>query len=155
MNREMQIIREVNIEAENFYKDAIEIGDHAAHVLTRAHRSQMTGLENIADTALKISDILDYIKRQTTRFSYWQKSFPKPGQPTTSFGERLKDYLEEKLLERRDELCNSKRLDISDNTYEDKYLRQHVYLLLIRQFIHQMVVQYEYRVTFPEDKKGA
>jgi hypothetical protein len=155
MNKEMQIIREVSIEAENFYQDAIDIGDHAAHVLTRAHRSQMTGLENIADTALKTSDILDYIKRQTTRFPYWQRSFAKPGQAAISFGQRLKDYIENNLLDIRNQLCKSSRLNIGDETYKHRFLRQHVYLLLIRQFIRQMVVQYEYRVTFPEEKKGA
>ena len=152
MNEEMKIIREVNIAAEQFYKDAIAIGDHAAYALGKTHRSQMTGLENIADTALKTSDILDYIKRQTTRFSYWQKSFPRPGESAASFGERLKEYIEGDLEKVRVQLCSERRLNFADKTYEDKTKRQHVYLLLIRQFIRQMVVQYEYRVTFPEEK---
>jgi hypothetical protein len=153
MNEKMQIIREVNIEAENFYKDAVMLGDHAAYALRWTHRSQMTGLENIADTALKTSDIFDYIKRQTTRLPYWQKSFPKEGHPNTGFGERLKDYLEKDLKERRNTLCNQ-RLGIGDTTYEDKLKRLQVYLMLIRQFIRQMVVQYEYRVSFLDNQEG-
>jgi hypothetical protein len=44
MNREMQIILEVNIQAEKFYDQAIRLGEHAAFVLGRDRRSQMTGL---------------------------------------------------------------------------------------------------------------
>jgi hypothetical protein len=153
MNK-MQIIREVNIVAENFYEDAKALGDHAAYALGKTHRSQMTGLENIADTALKTSDILDYIKRQTTRFSYWQKSFPKARQPTRSFGELLKEYIEGDLQKKRTTLCEE-RLELGNETYDDNYWRQQVYLMLIRQFIRQMVAQYEFRVTFSEEKKGA
>jgi hypothetical protein len=156
MNREMQIIREVNIEAEGFYKNAVTLGDHAAYALGREHRSQMTGLENIADTALKTSDIFDYIKRQTARFPYWQKNFPDQDPPvTTVFGKRLNDYLEDNLAESQKKLCSDNRLKIANKTHNDRHLRQHVYLLLIRQFIHQMVVQYEYRVSFLDKQEGS
>ena len=33
MNPEMKIIREVRNQAEDFYDDAIKLGDHAAHAL--------------------------------------------------------------------------------------------------------------------------
>ena len=154
MNKQMQIIREVNIEAEAFYDEAIQLGIHAANVLTKGHRSQMTGLENIADTALKTADIFDYIKRQTARFSDWQQGDQKSGQPDKPFGLRLKKALED-LKDRRDVLCSSERLAIGDEKHEDKFLRQHVYLLLIRQFIHQMVVHYEYHLNFPNEQEGS
>ncbi len=76
MKQEMQIILEVNDQAELFYEDAIQIGDHAAYALKARHRSQMTGLENVAESALKASDVLDYVKRQTARFPYWRQNFP-------------------------------------------------------------------------------
>src|SRR5215469_3062378 len=87
-NREIKIIREVNNQAELFYDEAVKIGDHAAHALGRSHRSQLTGLENVAESALKITDIFDYIKRQTARYNYWRAAFP----PHTKdvFGERLR-----------------------------------------------------------------
>jgi len=151
----MQIIREVNIQAENFYEDAVQIGDHAAYALTKAHRSQLTGLENIAEGALKVSDILDYIKRQTARFPYWRQSFPGEKPSDEAFGERLKNYLEKELTRKRDVICNAKMLNIGDKTDEDKTLRRRIYLLLIRQFMRQMVAEYEYRVSFERDRKGA
>jgi hypothetical protein len=155
MNREMQIIREVNIQAEIFYQDSVRLGDHAALVIGRSRRSQMTGLENIADSALKTSDIFDYIKRQTARFSFWRQSFPNENQSekdrhapdNMAFGERLIHHLQIDLAERRDTICDSKHLNIDKSTDENQHLRRQIHLLLIRQFIHQMVAQYEFRTS--------
>jgi hypothetical protein len=151
MNTEMQILREVNIAAEYFYGDAVEHGKHAAYVLTKTHRSQMTGLENIADSSPKVSDILDYIKRQTARFPYWRQSFPGETPSDEAFGERLKDYLEKDLKDKRDAICS--RLEIGDESEPHKTWRRHTYLLLIRQFVRQVVAEYEYRVSFGPDRK--
>jgi hypothetical protein len=157
MNREMQIILEVNQQAENFYDDAVLLGDHAAYALKARRRSQMTGLENVAESALKASDVLDYVKRQTARFVDWRQDMP--GAPSKQgFGERLKEFLEKRLAERRDVICSEKRLNISDKTDEGRLLRRRIYLLLIRQFLRQMVAQYEYRVSLDnlnDAKKGA
>jgi hypothetical protein len=146
-NIEIKIIREVNKQAEDekFYGDAVNIGDHAAFALGRSHRSQLTGLENVAESAFKITDIFDYIKRQTARYSYWRTAFA----PHTSeiFGERLRSYLEKNIAEIRDTTCDT-YLKIGNESDEDKRLRRRVYMLLIRQFIKQMVVEYEYRVSF-------
>lgn len=163
MNREMQIILEVNIQAEKFYDQAIRLGEHAAFVLGRDRRSQMTGLENIADSALKKTDIFDFIKRQTARFPFWRQSIPREKQanPTSNavddmgFGERLLYYLEQKLVENLDEVCDKERLNIGKQTDDDQYLRRRIYLLLIRQFIHQMVAMYEFQVSMTTQKKGA
>jgi hypothetical protein len=168
MRTEMQIKLEVSDQAENFYQDAVQLGDHAAFALKARHRSQMTGLENVAESTLKSSDVLDYIKRQTARFPYWRQNFPKDlSNQTTNerskqseesdpsnkgFGERLKQYLEEDLVKKRNVICSEKHLNISDKTDEDRQLRRRIYLLLIRQFLRQMVAQYEYRVSF--EKKG-
>lgn len=149
MNTEMQILREVNLAAEIFYQDAVERGKHAAYVLTRAHRSQMTGLENIAESAPKVSDILDYIKRQTARFPYWRQVFPGGEKPSDeAFGERLINYLEKDLAEKRDAICNT--LKIGEQGDQHKTWRRYTYLLLIRQFIRQVVAEYEYRVMSSE-----
>jgi hypothetical protein len=153
MNREMQIIREVNIQADIFYQDAVRLGDHAAFALGRDRRSQMTGLENIADSALKASDVFDYIKRQTARFDFWRQSIPpdkrsneeKEVAGDMSFGERLIYYLEKEMTKNRKTIYD--HLNIDESTYENQHLRRQIHLLLIRQFIHQMVDQYEFRVN--------
>jgi len=152
MNFEMKIIREVSIQAENFYDDAVRLGDHAAYALKARHRSQMTGLENIAESTFKTSDIFDYIKKQTARFPHWRQPDPKHKDPNQAFGERLKEYLEKDLSRVMVKICEKKGIEISSANDEDKQKRRYVYLLLIRQFIRQMVVEYEYQVS-PVGKK--
>lgn len=152
MNSEMKIIRAVNIEAEDFYEDAVRLGNHAAYALPVRHRSQMTGLENIAESTFKTSDVFDYIKKQTARSSQWKRADPKHKKdPNQGFGERLKEYLEKDLRRRLDTLCE-KQLEIGNTTDEEKQKRRHIHLLLMRQFIRQMVVQYEYQVSLGNKK---
>ena len=150
MNLEMRIIREVNIQAEDFYEDAVALGDHAAYALKAVHRAQVTGLENVAESAFKTSDVFDYIKKQIARFSYWRAAFPEYKDPNIGFGERLKYYLEHPLAETMKRACSN--LDIGDASDEEKQRRRHVYLLLIRQFVRQMAAEYEYQVS-PGPKK--
>jgi hypothetical protein len=142
-HREIKIIREVNIAAENSYEEAVKLGGHAAKAFQERHRSQMTNLETLAESALKVTDIFDYIKRQTARYSFWRHA-----QTGTAFGEELRSYLEKNVKDARNEICN--KLNIGNQSDEEKQLQRHIYLQLIRQFIRQMVIQYEYRVSFPQ-----
>lgn len=149
MNLEMRIIREVNVEAENFYEDAISLGDHAAFALKAAHRAQITGLESIAESAFKTSDVFDYLKKQIARFTYWRLPFPEHPDATLGFGERLKRYLEQNLTQTLDALCARLK---DDQTTVDQQTRRRIHLLLIRQFLRQMAAEYEYQVS-PGTKK--
>ncbi|GEM_PF-803462 len=165
ISKDRQIALEVNNQAENFYEDAVQLGDHAAYVLKARHRSQLTGLENLAESAWKVSDVLDYVKRQTARFIYQRQTWPQEAQnqaggtdrdasATLGFGERLLSYLEKNLEKRCDEIC--RRLEIKADSDEGRKQRRRVHLLLIRQFIRQMVIEYEFRVSFETEnaKKG-
>jgi hypothetical protein len=152
MNPEMKIIREVSIEAEDFYETAVSLGDHAAEALKARHRSQMTGLENIAESTFKTSDVFDYIKKQTARFPHWRLPFSEQRNELQGFGERLQAHLENELAKRRDNVCT--RLEVGDSAYQDKQKRRRIHLLLIRQFIRSMVVEYEYRVSTDNSRRG-
>ena len=154
MNPEMKIIREVNIQAENLYNTAVKLGDHAAYALKAQHRAQMTNLENIAESAFKATDILDYIKKQTARFTYWRQPFPEDKDASVGFGERLKNFLENQLKTTLESICGPRRLNIGNTTDEDKQERRRIYLLLMRQFIRQMVVEYEYQVSLGNASPG-
>jgi hypothetical protein len=158
MNPEMKIIREVSIQAEDFYDDAVKLGDHAARAFQslsaskkNSHRSQMTSLENIAESTLKISDVFDYIKKQTARHDYWRKPVQGQKDSKQGFGERLINYLENDLLNNVKAICNN--LKIVDTTDEHKQQSRYIYLQLIRQFIRKMVVEYEYQVSLGNKKK--
>lgn len=141
MNRTIKIIREVNDQAENFYRDAVGLGDHAADALGKARRAQMTSLENIAESALKRTDVFDFIKKQIARHDDWRKPFKDTKQ---GFGERLQAFLEEKLPPRITIIQNSLG---TDDTVDKDQEHKEIYLMLIRQFIRQVVVQYEYRAN--------
>ena len=152
MNYEMKVIREVGSEADDFYQDAANLGSYAARAFqTRDHskknnrRSQMTSLENIAESTFKTSDIFDYIKKQTARHDYWRQVLPGFSKANQGFGESLREYLEKDLVERRNAVCD--RLKVGDSSYEDKQERRRIYLLLIRQFVRSVVVMYEYRLN--------
>lgn len=153
MNEEMKIIREVSIQAENFYNDAVKLGDHAAFALKAVHRAQISSLESIAESTFKTSDVFDYIKKQIARFPYWRQPFPEHTDTTVGFGERLKTYLEKELQPRLTIIC--KRLEIGEATDEQKQEQRRIYLLLIRQFIRQMAAEYEYQVSPGAKKRGA
>ncbi|HLC15650.1 MAG TPA: hypothetical protein VJL89_05435, partial [Thermodesulfovibrionia bacterium] len=75
-------------------------------------------------------DVLDYIKRQTGRDEKWKKE---------EFGKELLEKLEKELQKKRDQICNNLGVTKEIDKLE-------VYLLLIREFIKQIVVHYEYEL---------
>src|SRR5437660_6434765 len=105
MNQDMKIIREINLEAEGFYDRAQAIGNHAYQAFKSGHRAQLTGLERVAESSLKTSDILDYIKRQIARSDPgkdWRakgNEDPPTAESQQGFGECLRTYLEKTLSE--------------------------------------------------------
>jgi hypothetical protein len=146
-NYDMKVIREVSGQAEVTYKDAEALGDHAAHAFAGSrtnHRSQMTSLENIANSTFKTSDVFDYIKKQTARHDEWRRTYQGSNEPNIGFGERLLKYLQVELASKAKALSDSERLKIPNNTDAGQQERRRIHLLLIRQFIRQMVAQYEF-----------
>src|SRR5215475_10075766 len=93
--RRTEIIIKVNEAADLFYGESQGLGILAveafrgqqSHSKREQHRAQMTGLENIAETTMKVSDVLDYVKKQTARQPGWTMEYA--GQ---RFGESLKNY---------------------------------------------------------------
>lgn len=152
MTERIKLITRVNKEAgsEDFYEKSQHFGMLAAESFReergrerqQRHRAQMTGLENIAETTLKVTDVLDYVKKQTARQRGWQKEI---GPARERFGPSLKEYIESGLKPSVDSVCSD--LLINEASEQGKQERQEVYLHLIRQLIRQLVVQYEYLVS--------
>lgn len=131
MNNRMKILKEVGVVADKFRNDAEKMGDLAKKAFPdEKNRSQMKHLENIANSALKVSDVLDYIKRQTGR------SKPHEKWKVGNFGSDLLDHIQRRKGDTED---ISDELDISDEID-----RLEVNLLLIREFVKQVVIHYEY-----------
>lgn len=129
MNLQMKIAREVSLSADRFYSEAEALGQTASQALGTRRRAQITQLESVANSALKVSDVLDYIKRQTAKEDDWRKK---------RFGPRLLSFVGDDLRQHRDGICN--RLDLAGDSFE----AQEVYLHLIREFVRQLAAHFEY-----------
>lgn len=132
----MRILREVALRADGFYEPAQRLGSQAASNLTDKKRAQISGLESIANSALKTTDVYDYVKVRTARQKEWQ-----------SWGPALLTYLSRDLRTVRDTICRVLGIDNNDAQELE------VHLLLIREFIRQLAAQYEYACKFPEAPK--
>ncbi len=156
MKKRVELIIRVNKEAgsEEFYQASQHLGMLAALSFREEqgrdrksrHRAQMTGLENMAETTLKATDVLDYIKKQTARQKGWQIQV---GEKRERFGESLKTYIESGLEPYLESVCSGGFITITNE--DSKQERRNAYLELIRQLIRQIVVQYEYQVTSQEE----
>jgi len=130
----MQIVRAVALAADGFYEDAKNLGETAVDCFTGGRRSQITGLESLANGAIKVSDVLDYIKKQVGKDTdksdrqSWRKN---------DFGKKLLEYLEVNLKRQLGTLSLSP-------PSVDKAEQQRVHLMLIREFVRQMSAHYEY-----------
>lgn len=135
MSRQMQLVRAVALAADGFYGDAKKLGEVAAGCFPSSRRSQITGLENVAAGAIKISDVLDYVKKQIGKEAsnqpdkhIWRKD---------DFGIQLLEYLEKSLREQLDRLAITPPLT-------DAAERQRTHLMLIREFVRQVAAHYEF-----------
>jgi hypothetical protein len=132
MNIRMKMIRAVELEADSdaFYSAAKAFGDRAAQALGRTKRAQITGLESMANSSHKVSDILDYLKLRTARQKEWQQG---------DLGKDLIQYLERDLRRTRQHVCADQELSTLD-----PFQQQEVYIMLIRAFVAHLVAQYEF-----------
>jgi hypothetical protein len=131
MNEDLRIMRQVALKADAFYEDASRLGTLAARCLTDKKRSQITGLESICNSSMKVSDPCDFIKVRTARHKEWQKE---------NLGEQVLEFIEKTIAKYRGEVCAV--LSITDERE-----KQEIYLMLIREFVRQMAAQYEYAMT--------
>ena len=138
MNQGMKIVKEIAqvTDQDDFYAKAKTLGETASLAFGERHRSQMTSLENIANSTLKVTDVLDFIKKQ------FAKSKPNEDWRKKDFGNELKKYIEQSLRKRREEICL--RLE---GVEEESIEGQRIYLSLIREFVCQLVIHYEYRTS--------
>ena len=69
MNQQMKILKEITrvADSDSFHERAEMLGNIASEAFGSRHRNQMTNLESIANSTLKVTDVLDYIKKQVAR----------------------------------------------------------------------------------------
>src|SRR5258707_898094 len=164
----MRIIQKVHERAERFYNTSKDMGELAVQAFRgvksqeetgeqekspEKHRAQLTGLENVAETAHKVSDILDFIKKQFARqgLDAWRRPVPNErfhegvkrfGEGGRRFGEEVKNFIEKNLKKEAEEIYLE--LDLHTQDEEGRRYQQYIHLELIRQFLRKVVGQYEY-----------
>ncbi|HYV07031.1 MAG TPA: hypothetical protein VFB82_20715 [Blastocatellia bacterium] len=143
MNREMAFVRELAMQADTFYSESEGFGRWAARALP-GKRAQITGLESIANSSLKISDVLDYLKKQTAKAKAG-KEWRQQDKAHKELGHQLITFIRDDLRVKRDAVCNS----VGDSTGQgaSEFEKQQVFLALIREFVRQVAAQYELGVS--------
>jgi hypothetical protein len=136
MKNNMKIYKEItrHTAREEFYKMSENFGSRAAFIfIGEKGKTQLSNLQNIANSSSKVTDTIDYIKRQ---IGHGNRGFEKD-----NFGNDLIKYLFHDLASIRN-LINS---DLAELNLDD-YDQQQIHLLICRQFINSMVIHYNYRV---------
>jgi len=133
----MKVLKEVGIRVDKLRGNTEDLGKTAAEGFGDKHKSQMKNLETIANSALKVSDVLDYIKRQTGR--------AKPNQEWKyqQFGKNLLGMVEKTLKQERDSICGKLAID-------DDFDQLEVYLLIVRECVRQIVIHFEFELGTKE-----
>ena len=138
MNQQMKNLKEIAqiADSKDFQTKVQELGEVASNVFRPGQRNQLTNLNNIANSSLKVTDVINYIKKQVARADRnetWRKN---------NFGTQLKKYIEQNLRERQKRVKGVK---------EDSAEGQRFYLYLVREFLRQLVIHYEYRLTVGDE----
>lgn len=128
----LRVMREVALRAEDMQATARDLGGKAAVGLTRSRRSQVTGLEGTANSALKTTDVLDYIKLRIARQRNDEWTYQQ-------WGETLLNYLGETLAAERNAICAALEISRPGADALD------VHLMLVREFVRQFSAEYEYQ----------
>lgn len=125
MKRRMQIIKLVELKADSYYDDAQRLAEAGKKAFSGMGKSQLEKLRAIADCALKVSDVLNYIKNQAARHKEWREN---------NFADELLEKVDKKLKKDMKELC-SQLTSPSASDLE----KQQIHLMLIREYINQLV----------------
>ena len=136
--RRLEKLRAVAVQADALYNRAESLGAKAAKALSGKKRSQITGLESIANCALKTTDVFDFVKLRSARQKEWRSE---------GLGQELLEFLNDGLRPAKQRICRN--LDIDAGSAEGL----EVHLMLIREFVRQLAAHYEYACQFPGGKR--
>ncbi|NLC58656.1 MAG: hypothetical protein GX774_17625 [Armatimonadetes bacterium] len=154
MTPETLLAHEISRQADEFYPEAERFGAWMA-AADGMRRAQVSQLEAIVNSALKVADVLDFLKRQTGRAkprTTWRSSSPEPVGGTGAAAERpaeaqilgaaLIEYIQKRLVTSRDKVLQA----IKEQGHEVRPERaQEVYLALIRAFVAQAAAHYTFK----------
>jgi hypothetical protein len=135
----LKIDKMVAIESDKFYEQTETLGDIAAQAFkdneAQKRNSQINGLKNICYSASRLSDIYDFIKRQTGRSKGEKWGFQ-------GFGSDLLQKLQG-LADRAKNIVEN--LGIVDKEEKLAWQRQ-IHILLCREYVKHLAAHFLYRL---------
>ena len=133
----MKIHKEVAFQLDTLYAEAEQFGKAASKSFGKERgKAQLRNLQNIANSTLKVSDVLDYIKRQTARMREWKDDH---------FGADLLRFMTTEINRRRDYVVQLLADEFSAlDEHQGAFRKQEIALHLIRGFVKQIVIQFEW-----------
>lgn len=136
---EIAIRRRISAFSDAYYHDSKKLGEIAWQAFQGNSNSQLRGLENIANSTIRSSDILDYIKIQTGR-----------SRPTTkwrhkAFGETLIEKMENQLPSDAQVVLDFVKGEVKDHQLVEDDLRR-IHIILCRELIKHTIANYLYSI---------
>ena len=140
MSLQMKIHKEVELQIDAMYSKTEQLGELAVKVFGRGRgKTQLRNLENIANSTLKVSDVLDYIKRQTARLNEWKKQ---------GFGVKMLEYIQKDILNMRKTVFTHLSSELEHlNDRDREFKKQEITVQLIRGFVKQLVIHFEWTLA--------
>ena len=133
----VMMLKEVAETADGFEKRTSSLGETAADCFGEKHKSQIRNIENLAYSTNKVTDIKDFIKKQTGKHKEWSKN---------NFG---KDLLEEITNLTTGAKKIKEKINLKFVSAEEKDLPsiREIHILLIRDFIKQVSAHYFFELS--------
>jgi len=145
---ELALRRTVAAKSDLYYEATKEFGGLAriAFAAGASGKAQIRNLENIANSASRVSDILDFVKRQSGRQTRWL---------THEFGPLLLKKLDNDLKADSEQVFKEVQTATSGLTtsevgglHEDD--RRRIHILLCREFVRHLSAHYLYALVRPD-----
>lgn len=144
---EIALRKKISEESDNFYGETCDLGAIASRAF-KDKVAQIRNLENIANSATRVADILDFIKRQTGRREQWREE---------QFGQKLLERLDSHLDEKAGKIFEDvakkfTKQELEHGLEEDD--RRRIHILLCREFIRHLSAHYLYTTGLETQQKG-
>lgn len=136
--------KRISATSDIYYSEVQSLGSTAWHAFRDRNKSQISNLESIANSATRVADILDYVKRQTGR------SRPRQLWRYQNFGENLLERLDKALRKDAQQIYEVVKGAVKDHQMEDDDQRR-IHLLLCRELIRHLSAHYLYSTGLSSD----
>jgi hypothetical protein len=131
---EVALRRKVWAKSDSYYAAVDSLAGLAREAFPK-DKAQIRNLENTANSASKIADVLDFVKRQTGRRKKWRNGF----------GEGLLAALGKPMQADAQSIVDSVSEEIDNSGLTDEDVRR-TRILLCREYIRHLSASYLYRI---------